>query len=161
MTRQKEVRSIATTFDKEKINFPYTDPSTGLTWSSVSSNEMDWETAKRYCEDLTEGGDSGWRLPTIDDLRTLIQNCSKTETSGSCALSDPDNLSKDGDWSAETCASCDDDLSGGHSKFGDTNWFWSSSAIADYTGYAWFVYFKSGSVQYSVQSDGRYVRCVK
>ena len=48
----------------------------GLNWSDASNDSMNWYDAVEYCKDL------GGRLPTISELRTLIQNCSATETGG-------------------------------------------------------------------------------
>ena len=44
----------------------------GLQWSSPSSNQMKWSSAKEYCENLTKGGYTDWRLPNIDELKTLL-----------------------------------------------------------------------------------------
>ena len=44
-----------------------------LTWSDRSSNKMDWNSAKQYCANLTEGGFDDWRLPNIDELRTTYK----------------------------------------------------------------------------------------
>ena len=41
-------------------------------WSSRSSNTMNWQSAINYCQNLTEGGFDDWRLPNIDELKTLI-----------------------------------------------------------------------------------------
>ncbi|MBO4441296.1 DUF1566 domain-containing protein [bacterium] len=53
--------------------------STGLIWSARSSGYMVWNDAKNYCNSLLEGYYNDWRLPTISELRTLIQNCSNTQ----------------------------------------------------------------------------------
>lgn len=43
-----------------------------LIWSDRSVYQMNWSSAKQYCEDLTEGGYSDWRLPNINELNTII-----------------------------------------------------------------------------------------
>ena len=60
----------------------------GNMWSARSLDSLEWENAVSYCKNLTELGYSDWRLPTVNELRTLIQNCSYTETGGSCEITD-------------------------------------------------------------------------
>jgi hypothetical protein len=50
-----------------------TDIATGLMWQQIGSSQtMTWEQALSYCEDLIFGGYGDWRLPTIKELRTLV-----------------------------------------------------------------------------------------
>jgi uncharacterized protein (TIGR02145 family) len=132
----------------EAINYSHD----GLTWSDVSNNNMTWDDATSYCQDL------GVRLPTISELRTLIQNCPATETGGNCKVTDS-CLSWD-DCRNDACDGCSYDTSGGYSVFGDTDSFWSSSERSDYTGYAWSVYFESGNVRSGSKLYKLHVRCV-
>lgn len=50
------------------------DASTGLMWTGQSSfslrGVMTWDDAGIYCSSLTLGGFSGWRLPTIPEMRS-------------------------------------------------------------------------------------------
>ena len=43
-----------------------------IQWSKKSSRKMNWVEAANYCEYLNQDGYSDWRLPNIDELRTLI-----------------------------------------------------------------------------------------
>ena len=131
----------------------------GLQWSDRSSNKMSWADANTYCASLTEGGFTDWRLPNINELRTLIQNCAGTVTGGSCPVKDPGCLSSSC-YNSKTC-SCSEDLSGKYSKFGETDAFWSSSTSSVDTDYAWYVYFSAGGVSYTNKSYNNYVRCVR
>ncbi len=51
-----------------------TDNTTGLIWQDDNDAKTvrgDWDGAKTYCQNLTLGGYSDWRLPTIRELQTL------------------------------------------------------------------------------------------
>jgi len=48
------------------------DPRTGLMWTRKDNgNDVDWQGADRYCNGLTLGGHTDWRLPTIEELGKL------------------------------------------------------------------------------------------
>ncbi|GAU09242.1 protein kinase domain-containing protein [Desulfoplanes formicivorans] len=50
------------------------DGATGLTWSkSPSPFPLTWEEARTYLDGLNQGAHQTWRLPTVDELITLIQ----------------------------------------------------------------------------------------
>jgi hypothetical protein len=49
-----------------------TDISTGLMWQKSSSSDKTWEQALAYCEGLNLGTNTDWRLPTIKELRSLV-----------------------------------------------------------------------------------------
>ena len=136
-----------------------------LIWSDRSANEMNWSSAKQYCEDLTEGGYTDWRLPNIDELRTTIKNCYKTETGGQCKVSERSGCLAYNCWYPDKTCYCDDRSNNGgyYSKLGDPDgvWLWSSSTKSDNPDLAWGVSFKSGGVSYSDKSYNSYVRCVR
>ncbi len=48
-----------------------TDTDTGLTWQKASSSGKTWEQALAYCESLSLGGYTDWRLPTVKELQSL------------------------------------------------------------------------------------------
>jgi len=53
---------------KERLPF-WADPATGLTWAKKDNgSDASWAQANEYCGNLTLGGRSGWRLPTIAEL---------------------------------------------------------------------------------------------
>ena len=128
-----------------------------LTWSSKAPNRMDWNDSVNYCKNLKEGGLSDWRLPNIDELRTLIQNHPGTQSGGSCPISEKTGKLA---WNDRT-SYCDGRLGSNFSKLGDTDWFWSSSAPYN-SNFAWNVGFGSGGVvdvnEYSIVNN---VRCVR
>ena len=126
----------------------------GIDWSDVSNSYKSWYTAKIYCENL------GGRLPTISELRTLIQNCPGAETDGECSVTD--SCLSEGCWN-DACSGCEYDESGKYSVFGDTSWFWSSSEVSDETGSIWRVIFLYGSIVNCDKDLGLVtnVRCVR
>ena len=49
-----------------------TDNVTGLIWTQdISSYSMTWSDASSYCESLTTGGYTDWRLPTVKELWSI------------------------------------------------------------------------------------------
>jgi hypothetical protein len=53
-------------------NGTVTDTQTGLMWADKDNgSDINWLSAKSYCEGYSGGGKSGWRMPTIDELRQL------------------------------------------------------------------------------------------
>lgn len=133
----------------------------GNMWSPKASSTMNWDDAVSYCNNLTECGYSDWRLPTIGELRNLIQNCSGTEPGGSCGVTDS-CLSFDGCWN-DPCGGCSHDSSGYYSKLGDDDniTLWSSSVRSDDSDYAWRVGFGYGHVGLDYKGSNIYVRCVR
>ena len=137
---------------------PCQDRSNGLFWSSKSSNAISYTGAISYCNNITEGNFDDWRLPTIDELRTLIQNCSSPASGGSCGLTDPYCLSAS---CHSNCSACTKNDMGLYSKFKDTGYFWSSSSQSDSdSNYVWLISFSTGALSTGL-SGNYYVRCVR
>ena len=144
---------------------PCYDSTTHLTWSAISPIDMTWEGALSYCNT-----NLGWRLPNINELRTLILNCSGSVTGGNCAIKDPECLSLNC-WSQDYCGSCSpDDIDIINSKLGDGQdiGLWSSSVCPDCgqkSPQGWYVSFYSGNIFYEdffrISSMKFKVRCIK
>jgi hypothetical protein len=50
----------------------WTDPTTALMWQRKEHGvDVTWQQAADYCQKLTLGGYSGWRMPTIDELKGI------------------------------------------------------------------------------------------
>jgi hypothetical protein len=97
------------------------DTETGLVWEqSPSTGTFIWSIAQIHCNQLTTGGRFGWRLPTIQELASLI---------------DPNNPGGN------------PDLPPGH-PFSNvqSSGYWSATTLAGNTSRAWGVVFSSGSV---------------
>lgn len=145
----------------------YTDPVTKLQWQATPTvGLMDWGSAVQYCENLDLDGDS-WRLPTVDELRSLIRACPATEFGGPCKIAGS-CLSFDNCETAE-CAGCEtdsgpaggcywpDELEGSCSPF-----YWSSSTVEEAADRAFYVIFSFAHV--SARTKDFFfgsVRCVR
>ena len=111
------------------------DRETGLVWEKVpSTTQLNWASASRHCVRLSLGGRKGWRLPTIQDLASLID---PTQSNPSLPAGHPFTV-----------------------QSGSLYWSVSSSAKFD-TG-AWYVYFGNGGVGSADKSDlANYAWCVR
>ncbi|MBP5405575.1 DUF1566 domain-containing protein [bacterium] len=138
---------------------PCKDVQSGLIWSEKALSPMNHKDAAQFCETLTEGGYSDWRLPDIDELRTLIMNCSGTMPSGSCKVSARTECLSDECFS-DQCG-CGNDTNGKYSKFGDTDGFWSSSKYGAENTISWGVLFLNAGIRYAQNSYEFYLRCVR
>lgn len=50
------------------------DKQTGLVWEKSPTLDMsDWEVAQRRCSSNHAGGGTDWRVPTVQELRTLVE----------------------------------------------------------------------------------------
>jgi hypothetical protein len=133
-----------------------------------SANDLCWEnpsgTTRRsstpsasYCSGLG----SGWRLPKIQELISLIQGCG----SSTCPVTDPGCLNG---TCASSCASCAALPNSGcywdPALGGACDWaFWSSSIATGIDSEPWLVYFSNGQA-FPNNPDGLsdyYVRCVR
>lgn len=118
------------------------DSESGIMWSSRSEEggipgypELDsflvtFTQAENYCKNLKQGGFADWRLPTIDELRTLVVNCPKVESGGACRVSDAANCLSIACYSEEDCTCQGENDYAVFSKFGyeQHGIYWSSSS---------------------------------
>ena len=116
-------------------NETVTDNLTGLMWSKDASpeaggsgtEEVRWLAALTYCNDLSLGGHTDWRLPNINELRSLFDP----------GLSRPY-------------------LPAGHRFTGvQSNCYWSSTLYADSPDFAWFVDLDNGYVNKANRTSTR------
>ena len=147
---------------------PCYDSSSKLIWSKKAGSEMTWQDAVDHCNSYSEGGLSGWRLPDIDELRTLLL----WSNENLCKVSEKNNCLSIECWSCETCVEegqiseymgcfsaalhADD---GRYSKLGDAGDLWSSSSES--SGSAWRVGFGYQYVYDTYEHLSCYVRCVR
>jgi hypothetical protein len=108
------------------------DQSTDLTWQQlVDPASRTWDEARTYCQNLTVTG-GGWRLPRLNELRTLV-DFGRTGPS-----IDPDAFP---DTPGEN--------------------FWTASPFVRTPGNAWYVYFQDGFAGYNTGTSLYRVRCVR
>ncbi len=86
------------------------DKKTRLAWA-VLSGTRDQATATSTCEALSVALEDGaaaedWRLPTIDELRELIEGCPQNQPAGTCTLSESDNCLDRACNDNDLCGSC-------------------------------------------------------
>jgi hypothetical protein len=94
-----QISSIPLLASQAASNKIWKDTATGLIWTMKDSgSDVNWTQARDYCESLSLGGYSDWRLPTIDELSAIYDgSLSKPyKTKG------PIELGASGVWSATT-----------------------------------------------------------
>ena len=139
----------------EQMTLTVTDwrKSGSLYWSPLSSSQLTWAAAGTHCSSI------GGRLPTINELRTLIRNCSGTVTGGSCQVTDGCTNAATC-YNESACGSCPSKSDGSYSALGDTCWLWSSTTVY-LASYVWGVYFTTGNIGSSPKTNSNWTRCVK
>ena len=113
-----------------------TDSATGLMWQDTSENNSatyNWQEAIASCEALTLDTYDDWRLPNINELKTLIDRSKRTP-----ALVD------------------------GFEYVQASSYYWSSTSVEGGFEYgAWIVLFNDGNVRGNAKGNNNYVRCVR
>jgi len=147
----------------------WTDATTGLMWQNgtdVGSVSYDWADAKNYCANLSWAGYSGWRLPTISELRGLIRGCKSTVTGGACPVTD--SCASWSDCWNDTCDECLQWEGPGPLEdywppavSGNIAWYWSSTVATDEVQMVWGVGFLEGLVDTGSEGFTYPTRCVR
>ncbi len=109
-----------------------TDSKTNLQWTKECVSGKTWQQALSYCETLDYGSYTDWRLPNINELKTLINRNRYNPVSDF-----PDFPGM------------------------PLNYFWSSSSNVNNTNGAWYVYYGVGVVDSDDKAGSGYVRCVR
>jgi len=107
------------------------DTQTNLTWQQAFPiQRYAWADATAYCADLALDG-AGWRLPSINELQTLVDDSVNPSIDGVAFPMTP------------------------------SEYFWSSSAVVDDASRAWTTFFTNGSTYSFAVSAAKNVRCVR
>ena len=130
-----QILSTVERFELVMNNEAVLDRETGLVWQRDTSDTVyNWTTAHTICYMATIGGRKGWRLPTIDELATLVD---PTEFSPSLPDGHPFTNVK-------------------------SNYYWSSTPSATYPDIeAWLASFSNGYFTDSNKGNSTYVRAVR
>jgi len=111
------------------------DPRTNLMWEDtphVREAKIRQPRAKEYCSELTLGGFNDWRLPSIQELLTII------------------------DYNRVSPA-----IIKAFSYIEDESFYWTKTHVADEDDAFWGVNFKRGYSSKASEYYDRYVRCVR
>lgn len=145
----------------------WTDPTTQLTWEVPQTPAAcTWQAALDDCAALTACGHDDWRLPNIDELRTLVRGCAGTVTGGACAAHVGSSASaySSACWCTKLAGPGPgrcywDDVFG--SECGTlAQWYWSSSDVTSWPS-AWAVSFFEGRVAPETKTHVQRLRCVR
>lgn len=131
--------------DGSSESLPCVDPATGYFWSRPSDNTMGWSSAQTHCNSVTDGGKNDWKLPGIDELRTVIINCENTETDGTCRVTDS-HRNYNNDYKKAECSCEQNDTQGYYSKLGFSANYWTSQLDSSDTTYSWYISFKTAEI---------------
>lgn len=110
-------------------NGTITDNLTGLMWTQnayLPGSTLTWYQAMDFCNNLTLGGYSDWRLPNVNELESLINDDEPNSATW---------LTNQGFTNVQSY------------------YYWSSTTYASYPGYAWFVYMSNGWFYNGNKSD--------
>ena len=151
--REEEIRRLEIERER-KIREAAIKKAENLQWSSKSLYKMTWNDAVNYCQNLGENGYSNWRLPNIDELRTLVKNCPTTETGGACDVTN-ECLSQE-NCKNKACEGCEN-KGIKYSKLGDKGFLWSYSLDGNN---AWYIDFTYASI-HAHSNKEKFVRCVR
>ena len=152
--------------DQGEFEECWIDPGNALVWELVpGGGNPSVGDAMTYCDGLTLAGASGWRVPTLDELRTLVRGCADTQSAGACGLADDCSTS---DCRNDACDGCIDAANQGPGMFGcywepnlqgECGRYWTSAGPGG--GLGWIVDFDDATVRQADASlPAGLIRCV-
>ncbi|MBO4699164.1 DUF1566 domain-containing protein [bacterium] len=159
--KEEELLRLEKLEQEEEARIAAAKKSTGLLWSKKSEKWMNWKEAAEYCKNLEEKGFKNWRLPNIDELRKLIQNCPRTKTGGKCRVSKKGGCLSLKCYNSEGCVCENKEYSSDYSILEDNDELWSSSVRADDSYEVWYINFQDGGIHRQNIDKISSVRCVR
>lgn len=115
-------------------NDTITDNVTGLVLQKTEGGQMTWTNAGAYCDNLTLGGQSDWRLPAIRELVSILDLEGYNPTIDTTYFPSANSA----------------------------NYWASSNGAGIYTtSYSWVMSFNNGHSGFNTKTNNYYVRCVR
>ncbi|MCP3925461.1 MAG: DUF1566 domain-containing protein [Desulfobacterales bacterium] len=108
------------------------DRETGLVWEQGTGGAMTWENALIYCESLSLGGKDDWRLPSRNELQSIIDYTTNNPSVDIIFFPDTELL-----------------------------FYWSSTTDVSQSARAWYIDFENGDVSFTDKTNSYYVRAVR
>jgi len=130
--------SIVNAGSFSRSNGVVSDATTNLEWqddysdNNNSIKKTTWQNAIDYCENLTLNTQNDWRLPTKNELISILDYNKNNPSINEKFKNTPSNDS-----------------------------YWSSTTIQFYHSGAWIVYFGHGNTDRAQKKASYYVRCVR
>jgi len=112
-----------------------TDTKLGLMWqddSAAKNTKKNWKDAKIYCQNLSLAGFSDWRLPTYNELLSIVDY----DRYNPAIMPSFKNVSNNG-------------------------YYWSSSVFVKNSKFAWYVCYKDGLTYRHDKHADNSVRCIR
>ena len=118
---------------KNNGNGTVTDIVTQFMWQQIDDGiERNWDQATSYCENLNLGGHGGWRLPTTEELKTIIDTTRQKPSIDTTYF--PNTKSAD---------------------------YWTCATNGKVMSNAWVIGFHNGNMTSDFKTNNYYVRCVR
>ena len=117
-----------------KMNNIVKDMKQGIVWQdskSTKTRKKTWHRGKRYCQNLTLSGARNWRLPTMNELLTIV-DYTKHEPAINATFEFTNVM----------------------------GYYWTSDAVITNDKYAWYVFFQYGLTYTYSKDESCYIRCV-
>ena len=150
------------------------DPATwiaadNLEWQVHSPGRMTQPEGETYCAGLG----SGWRLPTITELRSIVRGCPAVECSrdmtacGACGINDDCVSYGPPSCRNDACDGCSWGGGGDNGCYwpsqlrGVCSFYWSSSSVDNEEYFYWHIDYSDAGVSNVSESSSLYVRCVR
>lgn len=141
------------------------DSRTSLMWAKAFV-EGDWDACRAACGDSALAGYGDWRLPTIDELRTLVVGCAAIEPGGACAAREGcENESQCFNAACESCQGGQGTGANGCYMDGPFDrpceWNWSETVVPWEDGGRYKLGFYDGQIHVGERSSAYGTHCVR